>query len=296
MSELPTATVIVPTRERPAQLLRCLAAVAALAYPREKLEAVVVDDGGGLPAPPPAEIRERLDLRVIRREGRGPAVARNAGAAAAKGELLAFTDDDCEPEPGWLAELAKRVGDSDERMAGGRTVNALAANRYSAASQAITDSVYAHYNTDPERAGFLASNNIAMRAAAFRALGGYDERFTLAAGEDRDLCERWLERGGTLVYEPAAVVRHSHELDLGGFWGQHFGYGRGTFLQRRLRAERGGGFELAPAATSGVLADAARRSLAERRPSRLALLAVWQLGNAAGFARQALAARPTTGD
>jgi GT2 family glycosyltransferase len=266
--DLPAASVIVPTRRRPESLQRCLAAIEALDYPRELVEVVVVDD----------------------EEGRGPAAARNQGIARSTGELLAFTDDDCEPEPKWLALLARAIGDR-ERLAGGHTVNALKANRYSAASQAITDAVYAHYNADPRKAGFLASNNLAGPKGAFERLGGFDERFALAAGEDRDLCSRWLEQGGELVYVPGGVVRHSHGLDLGGFWRQHYGYGRGTYLQRRLRAERGNDFELAPSATSGILSGAVRRTISKRSPSGLALLGVWQLANAAGFARQALARR-----
>ncbi len=256
------ASVIVPTRDRPEQLARCVAAIEALDYP--DFEVVVVEDD----------------------EGRGPAATRNAGAALATGELLAFTDDDCEPEPQWLARLAAKVG--ERAIAGGRTVSALTDNAYSAASQAINDAVYEHYNSDPAQAGFIASNNLAMPAAAFAELGGFDERFALAAGEDRDLCTRWLELGGTIVYEPEAVVRHSHQLSAAGFWRQHYGYGRGTYIQRKLRAERGEGFELAPSVSSGILSSAARQALAERKPSRLALLGLWQLSNASGFARQAL--------
>ena len=267
--DLPAASVIVPTRRRPESLQRCLAAIEALDYPRELVEVVVVDDA----------------------EGRGPAAARNEGIAKSTGELLAFTDDDCEPEPKWLALLARAIGDR-ERLAGGHTLNALTANRYSAASQAITDAVYAHYNAEQHDAQFVASNNLAGPRGAFERLGGFDERFRLAAGEDRDLCSRWLEQGGELVYVPGALVEHSHDLDLAGFWRQHYGYGRGTYLQRRFRAGRGGDFELAPAAGSGILSDAARQAVKERRPSGLALLGVWQLANAAGFGRQWIARRP----
>jgi glycosyltransferase involved in cell wall biosynthesis len=288
---LPAATVIVPTRDRPESLRRCLEAIAGLDYPLDRLEAIVVNDAGREPLGPLLDpLRERLALRLLDGDGSGPGAARNAGIAAASGELLAFTDDDCEPDSGWLALLARAIGDR-ERLAGGQTVNALTANGYSAASQAITDAVYAHYNPDPRKAAFLASNNVAGPKGAFARLGGFDERFALAAGEDRDLCSRWLEQEGELAYVPGAVVRHSHGLDLSGFWRQHYGYGRGTYLQRRLRAERGNDFELAPSATSGILSGAARRALSERSPLRLALLGVWQAANAAGFARQALTRR-----
>jgi GT2 family glycosyltransferase len=287
-SLLPSASVIVPTHSRPDSLRRCLEALASLDYPRSQFELVIVDDGEQGLAELVAPFAERVSLNLVAGEGRGPALARNAGMAAATGELLAFTDDDCAPEPGWLAALARAVGDR-ERIAGGRTVNGLTGNRFSAASQAINDAVYDHYNAEPEHAGFLASNNLAGPTGCFERLGGFDGRFSLAAGEDRDLCTRWLEQGGELAYEPAAIVNHFHELDLRGFWRQHYGYGRGTYLQRKLRAERGAEFELAPAATSGILGSTVRRGVRERSPARVALLGVWQLANFAGFARQSLA-------
>ncbi len=288
--ELPKASVIVPTRDRPRRLARCVAAIAALDYPHERIELVIGNDGPDA-LDPHSSVLAHIDSKVVSVGGRGPAAARNAAAAAASGELLAFTDDDCEPEPGWLAALAARIGGGSRRVAGGRTVNALEDNPFSTASQAITDAVYEHYNPDPDRAGFFASNNLALPAAAFSELGGFDERFALAAGEDRDFCERWVERGGELLFEPRAVVRHSHEMTAVGFVRQHYGYGRGTYRQRRLRADRGGGFELAPSATSGILSAAARRAVAERKPARLALLGAWQLANAAGFAREAISER-----
>jgi GT2 family glycosyltransferase len=288
---LPSASVIVPTHSRRESLRRCLEALATLDYPRELLELVVVDDGRRELEALVAPYRERVEAKLIAGPGKGPALARNAGIAAASGELLAFTDDDCAPDPGWLAALARAVGDR-ERIAGGRTVNGLPRNSYSAASQAINDAVYDHYNADPGHALFLASNNIAGPATAFARLGGFDGRFSLAAGEDRDLCTRWLEQGGELYLEQAAIVEHFHELGFGGFWRQHYGYGRGTYLQRRFRAERGSSFELAPAATSGILGSAARRGLRERSPARLWLLGVWQFANLCGFARQSLGRKP----
>jgi GT2 family glycosyltransferase len=288
---LPSASVIVPTHSRRESLRRCLEALATLDYPRDLFEVVVVDDGEQELEALVAPYAERVELKLIAGPGRGPALARNAGIAGASGELLAFTDDDCAPDPGWLAALARAVGDR-ERIAGGRTVNGLTRNSYSAASQAINDAVYEHYNADPAHALFLASNNMAGPASAFERLGGFDGRFSLAAGEDRDLCTRWLEQGGELYFEQAAIVEHFHQLGLGGFWRQHFGYGRGTYLQRRFRAERGSGFELAPAATSGILGASVKRAFRERSPVRLFLLGVWQTANLFGFARQSLARKP----
>ena len=83
---LPFCSVIVPTRARPRHLAGCLSALRALDYPPERLEVIVMDDV----------------------EGDGPAAARNRAAEGARGELLAFTDDDCRPVRGWLRALAVR--------------------------------------------------------------------------------------------------------------------------------------------------------------------------------------------
>src|SRR5512137_1175434 len=104
---LPSASVVIPTFRRPAALRRCVEALARLDYPRDRLEVLIVDDGGGgVSNLDLGELPRDLQVRVVEQENRGPASARNRGAREAEGELLAFTDDDCRPRPSWLAELA----------------------------------------------------------------------------------------------------------------------------------------------------------------------------------------------
>jgi GT2 family glycosyltransferase len=74
----------------------------------------------------------------------------------------------------------------------------------------------------------------------FARVGGFDQAYPAAAGEDRDLCQRFHEAGVRMAYEHAAVVRHAHPLSFGGFWRQHLGYGRGAALFHRSRARRTG--------------------------------------------------------
>ena len=284
----PLFTVIVPTRNRPRQLAGCLAALAAQDYPREGFQVIVVDDGGDAPARPAVDAYlADLDLRLIVQPHRGPGQARNLAAREAEGRLLAFTDDDCRPDPCWLRRLASALARHPAAMVGGRVTNALDDNRYSSASQVITDIVYAHYNADPEDARFCASNNLAVAAAAFREIGGFDRGFRIVACEDRDLCDRWIHAGRRLVYAPEAVVRHAHSMGLGGFVRQHFTYGRGAVHFHRLRARR----------SSGRMRDEMRfhanvrnwlvEPLSRRRPleavSLAGLLFVWQAANAVGF-------------
>lgn len=237
----PLFSVIVPSRARPKPLAACLEALARQDLFADRFEVIVVDDGSDPPLEPlvGGAARGELQVRWLRQANAGPASARNAGAAAARGELLAFTDDDCMPSPGWLTALAARLDGNSQTAVGGRTVNSLTDNAYAAAGQLLVDYLYATLNSDPERAQFLASNNLAVPTERFRSLGGFDTRFTRAAGEDRELCARWLRRGHSLLYAPEAVVSHSHELTLASFVRQQVEYGRGAALFRAICRESG---------------------------------------------------------
>jgi GT2 family glycosyltransferase len=291
--DLPLCSIIIPTHGRPEQLLECLDSLSELDYPRSRVEVVVVDDGN---EPPLAGIADRyegrLNLLVLRQERSGPAAARNVGAAHANGDILAFTDDDCRPEPGWLCEMAGHLHTHPDHMAGGSTTNGLPGNAYSSASQTIIDAVYAYYNANPRDARFFASNNIAMSAGRFEAIGGFDTRFRTS--EDRDLCDRWLRTGGSMAYLPGARVRHFHHLTFRGFVRQHFHYGRGArrFLEARL--DRGDtDFNHPPNFYRMLLAV----PLAERRVWRsfrsALLLMVSQGASLVGFTREKVRADPS---
>src|SRR5215813_1646861 len=103
---LPRFSIVVPTYRRPAILAGCLDAVARLDYPCDRFEAIVVDDGGGAVELPRAYAD--VDMVLLTQAHAGPAAARNTGAARARGDFLAFTDDDCRPDPGWLSPFTAR--------------------------------------------------------------------------------------------------------------------------------------------------------------------------------------------
>ena len=153
---LPSVSIVIPTYGRPGQLAECLRSIAQLDYPRDRYEVIVVDDGGpSLLDPVVAPFRAQVSLTLIRQRNAGPSAARNAGAERASGEYLAFTDDDCLLDPGWLGALAGVWKESPDCMAGGLTLNA-AEGISSATSQLIVDVVYRHYNADPAHARFVA--------------------------------------------------------------------------------------------------------------------------------------------
>jgi GT2 family glycosyltransferase len=234
----PFFSIIVPTRNRPDNLRKCLLALCRLEYPRDSFEVIVVDDSSSTMQSSFFDLgSDAIQARFLRQKRSGPAAARNLGARTACGDWLVFLDDDCEPDPMWLSAFAA-AAPSDEEALGGTTCNELCDNCYSVASQYLLDYVSEYFFTASSPFRFFTSNNLAVAAHRFHRLGGFDTRFPLAAAEDRELCSRWLERGGRLRYVPEAVVRHSHSLRLGSFLRQHFGYGRGAFTYHRLRAQQ----------------------------------------------------------
>lgn len=285
----PRISVIIPTLDRPQALQACLEALRESDYERDQYEVIVVDDGS--PAPLDRVVglfAEQLDIKLLKQENAGPASARNAGAAIARGELLAFTDDDCLPESGWLAALDRRHCAAPAYLIGGRTINALDENAYSAASQLVMDFVYSHYNADPERAHFFASNNMAIPKKEFFEIGGFDRRFRTA--EDRELCDRWRHAGLCLSYAPDAAVRHSHDLKLSTFLRQHFRYGRGALHYHRIRAIRRSGKMAQEFTFYQSLPAQIRNSLTGNSVlpagKMLLLLFLWQVANVAGYCRE----------
>jgi len=283
----PAFSVIIPTYQRPEELSKCLAALSGLDYPRERLEVIVVNDGGRPMDDAIDPFLGHLNVTSVSQKHSGPAAARNTGVARAQGTYVAFTDDDCRPDPMWLTELEVQLGAGAEVMVGGPVVNKLEDNVYSAASQLLVTYLYQYYNANGRQTLFLASNNMAMARDAFLAAGGFDARFPRAAAEDRELCDRWTHSGKRIVYAEGAIVRHSHRLTLCSFWRQHFQYGRGAHRYRQARAQR----DAIPVKVeplrfyTGLLRYPWTAGVP--RPLRTAtLLFIAQLANAMGFFRE----------
>lgn len=279
----PTASVVIATRDRPRTLIACLGSLAGLSAPPGGFEVVVVDDGGREPLEPVLEaMADRLDVRLVRRGGSGgPAAARNDGARHARGRVLAFTDDDCRVEPGWLTALVAATDGSV--AAGGPTVAGHPANRWARASATVEAAVYAHENRAGARARFLTPKNLAVPAAEFAAMGGFDAAFRWS--EDRDFCDRWRGQGRRMAYVADAVVRHDRPLGPRDFWRQHVEYGRGARRYHATRRARGRpGLRPDPRFYARLLALAASASGPPgRRVGDAGLVVAAQVATVAGY-------------
>jgi|SRR5579871_6093338 len=229
-------SVIIPTRNRPLQLSRCLSSLATLNYPQDRFEVLVIDDGSTHPLEPViAGWNSRLPVRLLTQSHGGPARARNRGAREASGRWLAFLDDDCEAAPGWLHGFGD-TGAAPRELLGGATQNGIPHRPCSVASQILVEYVCRALWIQKDPLAFFPSNNLAVSSEDFQRIGGFSERFPLAAAEDREFCYRWSKEGGHLSFRADAVVGHFHHLTLRSFWRQHFNYGRGSHTFRQIRS------------------------------------------------------------
>jgi glycosyltransferase involved in cell wall biosynthesis len=194
-------SVVIPARDAAATLPATLAAlseqVAAPAF-----EVLVIDDGSA-DATVAAVSAAPLEVRLLRTAGgEGPAAARNRGAAAARGRLLAFTDADCAPEPGWLAALARAASGADLVQGAVLPPRGVPVGPFDRTISVVT------------MHGLFETANLAISREWFERLGGFESilrpRFGgKELGEDVWLGWRARRGGARAVFEPQAIVRHA---------------------------------------------------------------------------------------
>lgn len=222
------ASVIVPTHNRPARLRVLLQSLASQSLSATDFEVIVVDDGSTSSLMSASDLLAEKNQRIYRQAKQGPAAARNTGAKQSRGNLLVFIDDDCVAHERWLEALLNAHKQATRVLFGGQTLNGLPDNIFSC----ISESLLAFFDEESLRAGnaltFVASNNLACSRELFLSIEGFDEKFPLAAGEDRDFCQRWFDHHWTMQRCADAQVKHYHALSFSGFMRQHYNYGRGA--------------------------------------------------------------------
>jgi glycosyltransferase involved in cell wall biosynthesis len=216
----PSISVIVPAYNAADTVGETIAAVLAQDYPG-KMELIVVDDGstdatGDV-------VRSFPSVVYIFQKNRGPAAARNQGAAAGSGDILLFTDSDCWPEPGWLLRMQEGFADSSVgAVAGSYSI----ANVSSRLARAIHGEIrFRHLRLMPEYPKAFGSYNVAIRAGIFRKTGGFNAAYRQASGEDNDLSYRLQAIGSRVRFMPNACVAHYHQEDLSCYLREQFRHG-----------------------------------------------------------------------
>lgn len=212
------------------------------------LEIIVVDNGSDEDATQimVSELqRTRPHIRYVREDRLGLSCARNRGVTEAKGEILAFTDDDVRVDPLWIDGLLRGFARSEDVAC----VTGLVASSslQHPAEQYFDGRVWwssscCHELHQPPRAGdgglypyasgkFGTGANFAFRTAQLRDLGRFDECLGAGSpssgGEDLDIFVRVLRGGHSLSYEPCALVWHDHRVDERSLKRQMYAYGKG---------------------------------------------------------------------
>jgi GT2 family glycosyltransferase len=252
----PRVSVVVCSFNGARTIRDCLEGLSKLEYPN--YEVIVVDDGS---TDATAAIAAQYNFRVIRTENRGLASARNTGLKEAKGELIAYIDDDAWPDPDWLHYLSETFQSTEHAGVGGP-------NLPPPGDGPIADCVAnapggpVHVLLSDQVAEHIPGCNMAFRKSCLEAIGGFDVQFW-TAGDDVDLCWRLQQRGWTLGFHPAAMVWHHRRNSVRAYWCQQRGYGRAEALLERKWPEK---YQGAGSATWGgrIYCKALARALGNR--------------------------------
>jgi mycofactocin glycosyltransferase len=212
-------TVVIPVRDRQAELARCLAGLAEM--PR----VVVVDDCSADPAAI-ARVASGAGARVLHRTANGgPGAARNTGLAAADTPLIAFLDSDCVPGPGWLDALLPHFADPAVGAVAPRIIPDQAGPtwlaRYEGASSTLDMGTRASIVRPGSRVPYVPGAALVVRRTAVGP--GFAE--DMRVGEDVDFVWRLAESGWRVRYEPAATMRHQHRVRLRAWFTRRKDYG-----------------------------------------------------------------------
>lgn len=220
----PDYSVIVPAYQAAEVIGACVQALARQTVERARYEILVVDDGSTDTTGDAA--RAAGADRVWRVAHGGPAAARNAGIAAAQGEIVLFTDADCEPSTEWMARMVAPLADPQVMGVKGayRTRQASLMARL---VQLEFEFRYARMAGLP-RIDFVDTYAAAYRRALLVEYGGFDTAFPIPSAEDVDLSFRLAQAGHWLVFVPDAWVWHRHPATLGRYLARkaRFGYWR----------------------------------------------------------------------
>jgi cellulose synthase/poly-beta-1,6-N-acetylglucosamine synthase-like glycosyltransferase len=248
-------SIVVPAYQAADCLESCVHALTQQTLPREQYEIIVVDDGatdgsGQVACSAGAD-------QVLVRDHRGPSPARNEGCAHAQGEIVLFTDADCEPEPAWLERMVAPF--ADPQIMG--TKGAYKTRQRGLIARLVQleyDVRYLRMARLPQ-IDFIDTYAAAYRKELLTRYGGFDSAYPIPSAEDVDLSFRLARDGHKLVFVPEARVWHRHPTSLKRYLLRKalYGYWR-ALLYLRYPSKVGGDAHTDPAlkAQFGLLAAA----------------------------------------
>ena len=241
LASWPMFSVVICTHNGGHRMRACLGALQLLDY--LNYEVIVVDDGS---TDDTAEVVGKFnEVRLIRLMHAGLSAARNRGAQEARGEIIAYTDDDCEPDAGWLKWLAWAFSEGGWDACGGPNLppRPMSEHDVDEAVVAAAPGAPSHVLLGDVEAEHLPGCNLVVRKDALEKIGGFNTDYRVA-GDDVDFCWRLGEAGFRMGFCGAAFVWHRRRTTLWRYVKQQHGYGKAEALLMRDHPERfrrGGG-------------------------------------------------------
>ena len=205
-------SVIIPTFNSAKELTKCLESFKTQSISNENFEVIVVDDGSNDGT---KDAAAKYPVKYIYQQNRGPAAARNNGANQAQGEIILFTDADCEPQPNWIEEMIKPL--DNPQVVG---VKGVYKTRQKELVARLVQIEYEHKYERMKKfkyIDFIDTYSAGYRKDIFLKYNGFDERYPKASVEDQEFSFRLSHDGHKMVFNPDAVVFHKHSASLMGY-------------------------------------------------------------------------------
>lgn len=247
-------SVVIATCNRKLLLEGCLQTLDSQAYAAGMYELVVVNDGstdGTGPFLDAFAIKSSFPVKVLHQPNSGVGVARNRGIAAASGDIIAFTDDDCLLPPDWIVSLVRLWREAPDNLGGiGGPLDTVCDTNTLLADYLRYQDEFNHLPVitplvvrprhisrcnGTELTAYLRTSNASFRASALCQVGGFNEAFRRPGGEDPDLSYRLLAAGYQLACFPELRVMHRSRPDFKAYFRSLANYVRGEFINRANR-------------------------------------------------------------
>lgn len=224
-------SVIVPAYQAVGVVGDCVAALNRQTLSRDAYEILIVDDGSTDATAAAAE-RAGADRVVRLAQNSGPAAARNAGIAEARGEIVLFTDADCAPSPEWLALMTAPF--ADPQVMGTKGTYRTGQRALSARLVQLEFEIRYERMRPLPSIDFVDTYAAAYRRALLLEYGSFDTAFPIPSAEDVDLSFRLAKAGHRLLFVPDAWVAHRHPTSLWAYLMRkaRFGYWRALLYVR----------------------------------------------------------------
>lgn len=226
MSKHPFVTVLIPTYKDTDALMLCLTALSRQDYPAQAFEVIVINNNPDAQIPPRADCPQ---LKILNEAQPGSYAARNTGLLHARGEILAFTDADCIPQPNWISKGVEVLVKHPQafRVAGRVELYKVPGTSWAVWKYESTTSFNQKYNVSK---GLSVTANLFVKKEAFSITGTFND--SLMSGGDMEWNKRASQKKLPIIFAPEAIVRHPARATM-------------TELLHKYRRVSGGGLKRA---------------------------------------------------